>query len=584
MTLEQYIEIFNSYPEPIAKPLWVSDYEDTIVHTRGEKPGKIIDTYRPNEPKEVHEYRTAIFEPVTRDPFTKATTNLQRTLSHSSVEIIYPEKVKQYLEGHNFRDMSFLTFIQKFIVKRMIEAANALLVWWPESDSVDEDGRIDDLTRQVTVRPIVVMPNDIHHYDENVLTFLSTEKSMVEIGGEFHPIGQVYYVILKDALYKRKQVKPDGADMWQWVAYYSNPFNEIYALPLGGDEISKVDSETDEEVVYFTSYFSSAIPFANECLRRHSDNQATWVTCSSPIREMEPMPCTNCKNGYVERFNKFDKPMGRELCGTCHGTMQVVPTTSYGIVMRQKPGNNNLGEPIQSTRNTIEFLHPDPAILEYSGKSWQEYLKFCKDSLNLIFTDEAQSGVAKDIDREDKLATMDKIAVHVYRYLATMSVYQIQMFMFPGAEPEPIQINLPITFVVKRESDLTDELKNLRAASAPDVIVGEVARELMYKKYGGDPFRMKVFDVVMMVDPLATKTPNEKRQDLASSAISEQDYQFSTWTYPIVSRFAQETEGFTDMDFSTILARVTPLIEQKVSELTQKAADRLKAISGASQF
>jgi len=80
-TIELYQKSFHSYPKPAAKALWVSDFEEVIVHTRGVLPTKLIATRRPNETQEVLDYRIANYRKITKFHFNQAITNLQRILS-----------------------------------------------------------------------------------------------------------------------------------------------------------------------------------------------------------------------------------------------------------------------------------------------------------------------------------------------------------------------------------------------------------------------------------------------------------------------------------------------------------------------
>ena len=102
-----------------------------IVHTRGEIPKKLIETRRPYEPEEIKLYRIANYRAVTKDPINRAITNVQRIFSKSLVEIDISNELQQEVDDRTFDGLDFLTYIQQRVLRRMIEDANGLLVWWP---------------------------------------------------------------------------------------------------------------------------------------------------------------------------------------------------------------------------------------------------------------------------------------------------------------------------------------------------------------------------------------------------------------------------------------------------------------------
>ncbi len=557
MEAEEYQKLFRSYPEPAAKPLWVLDYDRITVHTQGRRPETIIDVARPNEPEEVRKYRVDNFRAVTMDAFVTAKNNLKRVLSHSAVEIIYPDKIKETLNSSVFERTNFLSYMQQYVVDKMIDAANGLLIWWPEN--------VGDTTQPITIKPIILIPSQIMHYDKEVLTWLSDEKSEVTVDGVTSMTGEVYYVMLESELWKRIETGVRGTDDWIWEPYSVNPFNAVYALVLGGEQVLVFDDEFKKEVKYYTTFFRSAVEFGNECLCRHSDSQGTWISCASPIREVEPIDCLACnKTGKVTRFAGFGQRGGVEICGACAGKGYQLPTTSYGYIVRPKT-EGKVGEgSTSSERKAIDFLHPDVSILDFGEKSWQQYKTYTENALDVFFTEDAQSGIAKEWDREDKLATLDKIAVHFYKYLIPQSINIIHVWFYPNEEPPFVQINLPQSFTIKKTADIQAELTTVRQNGAPAMIVGELRREEVFKTFSGDPIRMKMFDVNMAIDPLFTYDISQKNQMLAAGSITEKDWANSIYAYPMISKYAKENPDFVNTDIDTIIAAVQPMIDEKV--------------------
>jgi len=554
MEIEEYIKIYREYPAPKAKYFWVRDFRNMIVHTRGEHSAELIGKRRPNEEERTMEYRLANDRAITRASFMDAITNLQRILSHSQVEIRYPEKLKSYLQDNNFDDTDLLSYFQRRIIKPMAEMANGLLVWWPIPGNENE---------VLKIVPIVVSPERIIHYDSEVLTFLSDEKSLVTFNKREVLEGEVHYVILKDSLWKRVQIGKKTDNKFEYIEHSVNATGDIYALKLGGDDVSSYSEKHKEEVNYLTSYLSPALPFADECKVQFSDHQGVMVNCSSPLREVERMTCQadGCKNGRVIRHEK------QETCGTCKGTGDMPLNSSpYGVLLRPRR-ELAAGEMSNNDIPVMRYIHPDTSILEFGNKSWRELLSDTQDALKLLFTDTAQSGIAKNIDREDKLAWLDKVAVNIYKNLIVNSIQIINKFQYPTEDYPMVTVNLPSTFVIKSEKEYADELQVLRNQNVPEFIIMETLREYTSKKFGGDPIRMKMFDVLSFIDPLFIKTNEEKVNLFNTGFVSEKIMQFSSYAPSVLSNFSRTNE-INELSIEQIVNQIRPLIESQI-ELTQ---------------
>jgi len=566
----EYIPNFDSYPQPAAKKLWVEDYDRMIVHTQGKPSSRLINTRRPNESEDVKKYRIDNFRPVTQAAFNQASDNAKRVLSHSSVEVIYPEKIKDFMFSDSFNGTDYMNYKKNYYFDKMIDAANAFMVWWPI-------GQIGDVTKQVSVEPIIVMPEDVVHATDEVFTFLSSEKSWVEVGqGESAPIGQVFYIIGEKEIWKKSQVGRIDSIEFEYAIYAVNPCGYVYPYQLGGKETiveiegkNRYGQDDEIEVKYFKSFFSHALAYADECLARFSDNQGVAVRCSSPLMEVESVKCTaGCKNGFVEMWDSEKKKiLGTTACETCHGRGKVPITGSpYGVITRPER-QKGVGEFDNTDIPTVRFIHPEVGILDYSDRTWQDYLKMTKDSLALLRIDQAQSGVAKEIDRENQLSVLDVLAAYLYKGSVVQDFMIIHKFLYPSLDFPQVTINLPSSFIIKSPGEILEDIKILRDQGAPDFIIIEKTREYIQKAYGSDQFRMKIFDVLVALDPVFIKTQNEISQLVSSTVITNEQATFHLWATSIVESYAKEQgRDFVTMDTGSIVTLLKPKIDQKVAE------------------
>lgn len=557
MTIEEYSKSFHEIKEPTAKPLWVRDFKQMTTHIRGNRDIDLIAIRRPNEPEDIYKYRIDNYRAVTRGPFNQAITNLVRTLNHSAVSIKYPEDISAYLSDTNFHGKTFLGFFESEITRKMIEAANAFLVWWPTN--------VGDSTQRVEMKPIIVYPERVKHFTAEVFTWLSDEKSEVISNNKKVMEGEVYYCILKDELCKRIQVGKKSDKKFVYETYYANPTGMIYAMPLGGDIVSDFVGEKKDrvEAEYYTSFFSSAVPFADECLVQFSDHQGTLVSCSFPIREMEQMACNavGCHDGKVNGKH------GPENCMVCNGTGRTpISQSPYGVIIRPPRTNGMLNNEVTGGDIPVmRYIHPDVSILDHGAKVWQDHLKMTKEALNLLFIDESQSGIAKETDREDKVATLDKIGRHLYNYLIKNSIQYIFKFTFPEKDWPYVPIILPATFVPKTQAQLQEEVKTFREMNTPDIILASKMREMMRKSVNGDPFEMKIYDLGAMIDPLFLRTLNDKMSMAAVDAISDLDLKRSNLYPSVIRNYANEQpDAFMDATNESLVQVINEKVDSMI--------------------
>ncbi len=551
MDFQEYIKVFRELPEPTAKPLWVSDFNSITTHIRGNRANDLVGKRRPNEPEDVKEFREENYRAITRATFNQALTNLIRTIGHSHVDIKFPEDISSFLSDTNFHNKTFLGFFESEVTRKMIEMANGFLVWWPDN--------VGDENEEIFMRPIIVSPDRVKHFTSDVFTWLAEEKSEVLYNNKLQYVGDVYYCIMGDMLYKRRQTGKKTDNQFVWDEYYPNPTGFVYALVLGGDVTSHKEAK-EEEIEYYTSFFSPAVPFADEAISDFSDYQGVKISCAYPLREIESLDCTEegCVNGKI-----FNETKNAHLtCGTCHGTGRLPMSPSpYGVIIRPKRTGNinapegNIGDDV------IKFHHADAAILAHLSTTWEKQLNLAEQALNQIFVDQAQSGTAKEIDREDKVATLDKIGRHLYNYLIKNSIQIIHKFMVPNSEWIHVHIILPETFVPKTQVQLQEELSQFRTLNLPDSLVMSKMRELMRKTVNGDPFQMKIFDTQILISPTSIRTFEEKMRMLAVGVMDNNQFERDMLVGPAIVQFANSRPDFMELSTDVIIKEVNTLID-----------------------
>ena len=243
-----------------------------FVHTRGKKPGRILTERRPNEDPDIKKYREMIYEPITKGSIQKAIDKLYRIFQNANFSIQVSDELNAYLSTVKFNENFFYSYIQKFVVPRMIEDPNGWLVWIPMGEGlVNPSVKVD-------VEPLIISTDQIKYLDKNCITWLDQkEKSKIRKSNKLVDEGLVYYTLTNIGFYKHVQYGDDRKLQFEIIPVYMHNTGKVPGCVLGGDL-------TPEK--YFESYFSAFVPFANEAIRQYSDWQGVMTTSAFPYREI----------------------------------------------------------------------------------------------------------------------------------------------------------------------------------------------------------------------------------------------------------------------------------------------------------
>ncbi len=78
-------------PYPLEKE-FKEAFEEMAVHTRKRKPKELLLDRRPNEPKDVYDYRLKNYEPITYGSMNQAFDNINRILNKVSYSLVVPDE------------------------------------------------------------------------------------------------------------------------------------------------------------------------------------------------------------------------------------------------------------------------------------------------------------------------------------------------------------------------------------------------------------------------------------------------------------------------------------------------------------
>ena len=525
---------------------WVEVRDTMFVHTRGKNPGDILTRRRPNEDPDLQEYRLSIYEPITKGSINRAIDKLYRIFASANFSIQVSLELSDYLNSKKFNGQFFYSFIQKFVMRRMIEDPNGWLAWVPSGEGLTNP------TVKVEVKPVLIGSDQIKYLDEDAITWLDVEeKSMVLVGGNYIEEGLVYYTLTDNAFYKHEQYGPKGDMTFSVSLIYEHNMGSLPAVVLGGDL-------TDED--YFESYFSAFVPFANEAIRQYSDWTAVMTTSGFPYREEVADTCSapGCRDGVCYNADEEE----HYPCKVCKGTGRIISRSPFGVFLREKGGNvldSSYGQDAM-----IRFVAPPVDIIKYSGEAWETLLKKAEDALHLDKIDEAQSALAKRVDQEDGFMLLIKISNNTFDEIIYRSLLIIEKYRNVSNPMDPVIVK-PISFMMKTEIDLINEINMLSDKNAPMAFLVETTKDLAKKRFSGNQTVARIVEILVSYDPIYNVSTKDKQILVQSGTIKKDDVIKSLFAYKTLVKLVAEkgteylekqlSEIFADLD-----AQIAPII------------------------
>lgn len=574
---------FNS--EPDTKKDSVRVYESMIVHTRGVTPKSLLELKRPNEPKDIRDYRLANYRPVTKHGINQAIDAIYRTLYGSNYSITYSTNIDEYLTETEFEFLGETIDLKQMFFRNLLRLVfddpNGLLVWMPENADKEKEPIENDPTTPINVKPVYVKIKDVMIQTDEALAYRAG-KMVVNIpmgnGKTKEEKHDYFFILSKEYIWKyvpywdseKKKVAYRTED------YYSlsltdgqpNPEREFPTTvwhKLGGNI-----SYNEEGKIFYDSFFGSYVPFGDEAICAFDDNKAVRVRYNFPFVSIKGQACIGCKGTGKVTVKEGDHKGKIATCKTCEGSGKTVPFTPFGHYLKEPPSSQD--NESYTAQPAVEFYSPDVAILQNSYETWVDLLEKAKETVNLIFTKESQSGVAKEIDRETKYETLLKIANNFFE-LMQWSLDIIEAYRVPiAANRKDSVVRKPKTFAVKTENELNAELNEMIAKESPQSFIVTTAKRLSEKIYSDDDEAQIIIDILTVWDSLFGKTSAQISQLKATGGAQNIDVVRNVHAYSILAQMAAELE-LTEMEMKDIITeaekRLALLMPQETFQMQE---------------
>lgn len=527
------------------------------VHADGLYPSDLLNTRRPNEPIEVLDYRKSIFVPKTKPYFSKIISSLQKIRRSSDWSIRYEgefskiqedETLKDYCETHFPQYGSITNWVFSVLLKKYLTDPNAVLFCYPKDIGVEENKYL---------QPVVQIIESAHVLDyvyDNYAVFVNPVGCVYSTAKGTFP-GKSFYVVTTIKITRYDQV--DGRGTMEPVVDYEHGLNMLPVYKIGA-----VVAEIKGDKVLYESRISGIIPEFDEAIREYSDLQASKVIHMYPERwEYSQHECTRCNGTGKIRNPRWYEGCGADIpteCGCdnkgCHNGYTVAGPYSKIMVRPTNAieGQGNIPTP------PAGFIEKDVEIIKVQGDSVNEHITNGLASINFEFiasTPLSQSGVAKEVDRDELNNTVHSVAEDIVRCMdwcyLVIAKYRYQVIYTDKDIMDMVpKVAVPEKYDILSSAHIEEQLKSVKDSKANPVIINAVESEYANKAFNNDPHIREMVELILKLDPLANIPEDDRMSRLSNKGITKLTYVVSSNIQAFVKRAIQEDESFVEKQTS----------------------------------
>ena len=516
--------------------------EELAIHADGEFPDDLISERRPAESEEIKNYRKKIFTPITKPVFTKVYNSLMKIRKSSDWMISFPSNIPAFIaeneapEKYIMKDLprngSITNWMFSVAFKPYLIDANAVVLTMPINYEIQENEYFKPYPRIFTSAQVI-------DYKINEFYLLQDgEELSYEEDDYYYTNGRRFFLIQPDIFQVFEEKNGKVTEVFQ----FPNVLGYIPVRHMNG-----MVSEQGNHCTLYESRISGIVPMLNEAVREYSDLQAEIVQhIHSTMWAIQPQQCGRCKGvGEIPRENSA--PIACPGCGG-KGLLPLNPF-EHIVMPMPKAGENNAITP------PIGYVQKQTEIARLQEERIRQHIYDALSAISMEFLAEtpiAQSGVAKQVDREELYSFVHSIAEDVVRIMDEVT-YDILAWRHYA---QNVDINELIPYIpVPERYDmlsgkvLVDELTAMVQAKVDPAIINAAQIELADKKFN----ESKIKDLVILklkLDPFAGVPEENISLQRTFGAVDMNDLVVHANINKFVTRALSEIEGFADLPYS----------------------------------
>ncbi len=490
----------------------------------------------PREAEITRNQRKSVYRPYQMQPLLESIQTTQASIFGESKYTLTVEDKEDndYIWGDNFEGKTFVGYFE-WMFKTICEDPNSLFLVVPRKAGEETDTN--------KVEPHIL------HIPSRELLYISEDEIL------FYEPDRYYAWYVNETGYFR--YARDGKN-WMLTnedGYYAHLLGRRPAHFAGG--IWNTHR-------YYDSYLKPALAFCDDFINAHSSVQMVNKEAAHPFIQAVSSDCPTCQGVGQRQYcnackrSSVDCTCGEAAdlnlanCNKCNGTGQQSYNPADWLVVPPDKAGTDLIRIINFDVNTNKFL------AEYADG----ILKGVKKALYQDHIEEAQSGVAKDIDRQ---------ATYLYRAYVSNGVWQLieQCLKDVLAIRNPTGSNAyilvkPTDFDLKTEQDLLEEYKESTDAKTPEYVRQWQIAQYLDKVAGGDDLMKKKACLINQMDAYSVTSIVDKLAMLSANGITISEFTFSNNLPRILDEVIRSNGStwFINSDYDTINTQVQAVFEK----------------------
>ena len=548
-------------------------YEETVelaesinLHASGEFPKKLIGERRPAESPEIHAYREKIYVPKTKPTFTKIYNSLQKIPRSPDFSIMFDEdlpakipkdeSLKQYISEGIPRWGSIDAWYWGICFRTYLIDANAVVLTIPLNVNSENNEYYKPI-------PIIFTSDRIIDYKEGVYYILeSSDKVRYVANGITYEDGRKYYVVQSDVVQAFHYLK-----MKDTIEEVMNIVNVTGYIPVR--TLRGICTEQGEGYALYESRIAGIVPMLNEAVREYSDMQAEIVMhIHSTMWTIQPQSCKDCKGSGRRVLKENTAPV---ICESCKGTGNA-PMNPYEHLTIPMP---KAGE-LQAPTPPMGYVQKDTAIATLQESRIRQHITDALASINMEYLAEvplSQSGVAKQVDREELYSFVHSVAIDSVR-IESEIIYDINAWRYKESitdletlESMLPEITIPERFDLLSAGVLIEELKGMIEAKVDPAIINATQIDLTEKRFANDPTVRDTVKLKLKLDPFAGVSEEAISLYKTFGVVSELDMVISANISEFVNRAMMEHKNFGEMQIKEQQGIIKAYAMEKMKEI-----------------
>jgi hypothetical protein len=538
------------------------------VHAEdGAFPAELFKKRAPNQTDAEYDYLRENYKTITYPVWQAFQTLLNRIWVDQNWKIDYhgEEEVKQYLETDFPLYGSLEAFFRDIVTNQKELDNNGVIGVKPYYiPTIEKDGIvlvndrefIDPYIEYYECQQVLLFNKDRHAF------LLSHEKTLVQFGNTTVKEGLVIEFYDENSIYRFEQVGKKVDWQFNLILSYKHDLGYMPVWKLNGKAMQL------EGEVFYKSEFMPAVANLDRAVLDDSYLNAKKAQVAYPHKWEYVSDCNYrdqdgnlCIDGIITHEEHSTK------CPSCKGTGK--QASVMGVTQVPMPTGFDMSKQAMSPP-FLGFVEPSTDNLRFLREEIENYIAKAASMMKLDITETTANGsetaTGDLISREETFALLKGISAQIFD-LFEWSLDAIVTMRFLNKAKVPTVIP-PRTFELRRDTDITQEITNLKAAGMPDIVIVQAMKEYMDIRFGLSIDSQQILDLATVSDRILTLTSDEILKKKAIGTIAPWEDILHTSMYYIVTNAMLEDTKFLEKSES-----------DKIKVLQDKAKEMAKNLN-----